>query len=74
MLPAITRPSLLAGVKPTPLGTIVLACANYTRQHANFYVPVQIVFGLVICCIIIMLLLCKNNNIKRVKINSYKIV
>jgi hypothetical protein len=46
MLPASTRPLLLAGVNRRPF-TIVLAGANYTRQHANFCVSVQIVFGLV---------------------------
>jgi hypothetical protein len=35
------------GCKADAPFTIVLVGANYTRQHANFYVSVQIVFGLV---------------------------
>jgi hypothetical protein len=35
------------GCKADAPFTIVLAGANYTRQHANFCVSVQIVFGLV---------------------------
>jgi hypothetical protein len=42
--PALTFTA--GGCKADTPFTIVLAGANYTYQHANFYVLVQIVFGL----------------------------
>jgi hypothetical protein len=37
----------VAGSEPTSLRTIVLAGSNYSSEHTNFYVPVQIGFGVV---------------------------